>query len=73
MSRSAKYKVGEHVASHNSGLVYVVKFVNQLDLTGETFAYAVRRLKGGIEHGPQRVISECGLVPLLSGDPEVLS
>jgi hypothetical protein len=67
---TAKYQIGEHVASYNSGLVYVVKFVNQLDLTGETFGYAVRRLKGGIEHGPQRVISECGLVPFLNGDPE---
>lgn len=61
---AAKYKVGEHVASHNSGLVYIIKSVNQLDLTGETFAYAVRRLRGRIEFGSQRVISECGLVPL---------
>jgi len=60
---AAKYKVGEHVASHNSGLVYIIKTVRELDLTGETFAYTVRRLRGGIEYGPTRTISECGLCP----------
>ena len=67
--KTAKYKVGEHVASYNSGLVYIIKQVQVLDLTGETFAYAVRRLRGGAEYGATRRISEFGLVPLLSGDP----
>jgi hypothetical protein len=58
----AKYAIGEHVASYNSGLVYIVKDIRDLDLTGETFAYAVRRLRGGVEYGPHRIISESGLV-----------
>ena len=32
---AAKYKIGEHVASRNSGLVYIVKTIHELDLTGE--------------------------------------
>ncbi len=65
----AKYKIDEHVASYNSGLVYIVKAVHELDLTGETFAYTVRRLRGGVEYGPTRKISEFGLCPLLIDDP----
>jgi hypothetical protein len=59
---TAKYKVGDHVNSWNSGLVYIVKAIHELDLTGTTFAYTVRRLRGGAEWGPHRIISECGLV-----------
>lgn len=65
----AKFFIGEHVASHNSGLVYVVKERVQLDLVG-TLAYVVRRLRGGVEWGPRRTIGESGLVKLLNGDTD---
>lgn len=55
-----KFAIGDHVDS-NSGLSYVVLAVHELDLTGETFAYTVRRLRGGVEWGPTRKIAECGL------------
>jgi hypothetical protein len=44
--------------------VYIVKAVHDLDLTGGTFAYTVRRLRGGVEWGATRVIGECGLTDL---------
>jgi hypothetical protein len=64
-----RYQVGDHVASYNSGLVYIVLRVDVLDLTGEHFAYRVRRLRGDAEYGPVRTIAEVGLVP----SPEVQS
>jgi hypothetical protein len=60
---SSKYEIGQHVKSWDSGLTYVVKAVHDLDMTGNTFAYTVRRLRGGVEWGPTRVIGECRLDP----------
>lgn len=56
-----KYGHGDHVASQ-SGLVYVVLRIHVLDLHG-SFAYTVRRLRGGAEYGPRRIIAECNLFP----------
>lgn len=60
--RSPKFKIGEHVASWNSGLVYVVQTIHELDLTGECFGYTVRRLRGGVEYGPRRLLGENSLI-----------
>ena len=66
------YQIGEHVASYNSGLVYTIKAVRDLDLVG-TKAYLVRRLRGGVEYGPTRIIGEHGLVPLSGGNHDKLT
>ena len=58
----ARYRKGAHVTSQ-SGLTYQVLGVRQLDLTGETFAYHVRRLRGGQLYGATRFIPESALRP----------
>ena len=62
------FSPGEHVASRNGGLAYIVLEVVALDMVGTT-AYRVRRLKNGEPSGPGRLIGGSGLCPLLSGDP----
>ncbi len=56
-----KYRINDHVRS-NSGLTYIVLSVHALDAHG-SFAYTVRRLRGGKLYGPLRKIAECGLFP----------
>jgi hypothetical protein len=56
-----RFAIGEHVSSQ-SGLVYVILAVRELDLCG-SFGYAVRRLRGGKVYGPTREIAECNLFP----------
>lgn len=55
------YSIGDHVAS-SSGLVYIIKELVTLDLVGTT-AYRARRLRGGIEWGPTRILGEANIWP----------
>lgn len=55
----AKFNIGDHVAS-NSGLVYIVLAIHELDYCG-SIAYSVRRLRGGKVWGPTRQIAESAL------------
>jgi len=54
-----KFQVGDHVTS-NSGLTYIVIKVLELDMC-DSFAYRVRRLRGGSTYGPERTIAESAL------------
>ena len=54
-----KFRIGDHVASWNSGLAYIVLAVHPLN---GSFVYGVRRLRGGVEWGPYRNIAECRLI-----------
>jgi hypothetical protein len=56
---SPRFAIGDHVAS-NSGLVYVVLAINELDQCGSR-SYTCRRLRAGVQYGPTREIAECGL------------
>ena len=68
MTCDPKFKVGDHVASWNSGLAYLVYFINESDSTGECFTYTVRRLRGGVPYGASRRIGESGLCSLGTGE-----
>lgn len=61
----ARYKINDHVNSR-SGLVYVVLELIALDDHG-SFAYRVRRLRGGVVYGPTRIIEESALYPDYQG------
>lgn len=56
----AKFKIGDHICSWQSGKTYVVKEIVLLDLVG-TYAYRVRQLRGGQEWGPHRLFGDSSI------------
>ena len=62
MSKNPRYSVGQYVLSYNSGLLYIIDAVHELDRCG-SYAYSVRRWRAGVRYGPTKRIAEVGLVP----------